>query len=29
MRFPEFLKEHGAKIIIKKPGEILTIIGVK
>ena len=24
----EFLKEHGAKIIIKKPEEILTFIGV-
>ena len=28
-RGEEFLKEHGAKIIIKKPEEILTIIGVK
>ena len=28
-RVREFLKEDGAKIIIKKPGEMLTIIGVK
>ena len=28
-RGEEFLKEHGAKIIIKKPEEILTIIGVR
>ena len=27
-RGEEFLKEHGAKIIIKKPEEILTFIGV-
>lgn len=28
-RGEEFLKEHGAKIIIKNPEEILTLIGVR
>jgi len=28
-RGEEFLKQHGAKIIIKKPDEILSLIGIE